>query len=410
MTTRAGALAGVRVLDITQVMAGAYCSMLLADMGADVIKIERPKTGDDTRRMSATSDIEASQAFVAMNRNKRGISLDLKDPAGADVVRRLARTADVLVENFRPGTMDKLGLGFDTLSAINPELVYCSISGFGATGPYRDLGGFDLVAQAMSGIMSVTGTPDGEPVKVGVPVCDLNAGLFGAFGVLNAYIHRLATGEGQFVDTSLLEAGIATTVWESNEWLAEGKVPAPTGSAHRLSAPYQALPTSDGHIAIGAANQRGWEAMCRAIHRTDLLEIEEYGSNPQRMANQRQLATELGRHLQSRSTDHWVGVLRAHGVACGPIYDVSQVHADAHMQHRGVTTTTSHPILGQVRHLTVPLRMSQTPAEVRRTAPLLGEHTREVLAASGFAEAEIDELVNRGVAEVAEGAALTNPA
>lgn len=397
MNSSQQALAGVKVLDITQVMAGSYCSLLLADMGADVIKVERPHTGDDTRRMSQGSDIEASRAFIAMNRNKRGIAVDLKSPEGAAVIRRLAAEADVVVENFRPGTMDKLGLGFEDLKVVNDSLIYCSVSGFGATGPYRELGGFDLVAQAMSGLMSVTGAHTGEPVKVGVPICDLNAGLFAAFGVLSAYVHRQATGEGQYVDTSLLEAGIATTVWESNEWFEHGTVPGPMGSSHRLAAPYQALRTADGHIAVGAANQRLWETFCRVVGRDDLLADAKYATNAGRLRHRETLAEELSVNMSQRKTGELVDELRAAGVPCGPIYGIDQVHEDPHVRFRGVTTTTEHPVAGEVEHLTVPVKLSRTPARINRTAPLLGQHTREVLTESGFAPQEIDQLLAAGV-------------
>lgn len=388
-----GALQGVRVLDITQVMAGAYCSLLLADLGADVIKVEKP-AGDDVRRMSTSDDIEQSHAFVAMNRNKRGISVDMKTAEGVEVIRRLAAEVDVVVENFRPGAMDRLGLGYEALSALNPSLIYASVSGFGATGPYRDLGGFDLVAQAASGIMSVTGYPGGDPVKVGVPICDLNAGSFAALGVLSAYLHRVRTGRGQYVDTSLLEAGIAATVWESNEWFGAGTIAEPTGSAHRLAAPYEALKTADGYIAIGAANQKVWEALCSAIDRVDLLARDEYSSNPARVRNRLQLADELNNHLAARTTDEWVTRLRAGGVPCGPINDIAAVHRDPHVRARNVTTTTEHPVLGEVTHLTVPVKLSRTPAEISRTAPLLGQHTREVLFEYGYTDAEIDALIS----------------
>lgn len=382
----------MRVLDITQVMAGAYCSLLLADLGADVIKVEKP-TGDDVRRMSTSDDIERSHAFVAMNRNKRGISVDMKTVEGVEVIRRLVAEVDIVVENFRPGAMDRLGLGYEALSELNPALIYASVSGFGATGPYRDLGGFDLVAQAASGIMSVTGHPGGEPVKVGVPICDLNAGSFAALGVLSAYLHRVRTGRGQHVDTSLLEAGIAATVWEANEWFGAGRIAEPTGSAHRLAAPYEALRTGDGYIAVGAANQNAWEALCSAIGRIDLIEREEYVNNPARVRNRVSLADELTQHLASRTTDEWVALMRAGGVPCGPINDIAAVHRDPHVQARKVTATTDHPVLGEVTHLTVPVKLSRTPAEISRTAPLLGQHTREVLFEYGFTDAEIDGLI-----------------
>ena len=244
-------LQGIVVLDCTQVMAGPFCSLLLADMGADVIKVEKPDGGDDNRRMGPPFINGRSAAFLAINRNKRGLALNLRSEEGAKVLKRLVEQADVVVENFRPGTMERLGLGYQELKKIRPSIIYCSISGFGQTGPYRELGGFDLVAQGMSGLMSVTGTPDGPPVKVGVPITDLTAGMYGAYGILSAYIHRLRTGEGQMVDTSLMEAGIAYTFWESSVYFATGEVPAPLGSAHRMSAPYQALKTKDGYITIG---------------------------------------------------------------------------------------------------------------------------------------------------------------
>ena len=395
--SRAGALAGVRVLDLTQVMAGAYCSMLLADMGADVIKVERPEGGDDTRRMSRGSDVELSPAFNAMNRNKRGIAVDFKDPRGAEVVSRLARDADVLVENFRPGLLERHGLGQEALRAENPALVYCSISGFGATGPYAGRGGYDLVAQAMSGLMSMTGEPDGAPAKVGVPICDLNAGVFAAYGVLSAYIHRLRTGRGQFVDASLLEAGIAYTVWETAMFFSAGEVARPMGSAHRLSAPYEALPTADGWIAIGAANQRNWERLCRALGAETLTTDERFADNPSRMKHRIELAGQLATTLRTRTTAEWLDVLTAAGVPSGPLYDIAQVYADPHVQARGMVVETVHPRMGTVRHIGAPVKLSATPSTVRRPAPLLGQHSREVLAEAGMSGVEIDDLLTAGV-------------
>ena len=248
-------LEGVVVLDCTQVMAGPFCTLLLADMGADVIKVEKPDGGDDMRRLGPPFIDGTSASYLAINRNKRGIVLDLRSEEGRKVFRRLAERADVFVENFRPGTLERLGLGYEELRKLKPSLVCCSISGFGQTGPYSERGGFDLVAQGMSGLMSITGTPDGPPVKVGVPIADLTAGMYGAYGILSAYIHRLRTGEGQLVDTSLMEAGMAYTFWESSVYFSTGQVPGPLGSAHRLSAPYQALRTKDGYLNIGGATQ-----------------------------------------------------------------------------------------------------------------------------------------------------------
>ncbi|MEQ3554263.1 CoA transferase [Pseudonocardia nematodicida] len=392
-----GPLDGVRVLDVTQVMAGAYCSLLLADMGADVVKVERPDRGDDTRGMGTNRDIEASPAFNAMNRNKRGVALDLKSARGVEIMRHLVLSADVLVENFRPGTLDRLGLGYQELHALRPELVYCSISGFGSTGPYAAHGGFDLVAQAMSGLVSVTGHPGTDPVKLGVPVCDLNAGLFGAYGVLSAYIHRLRTGEGQLVDTSLLEAGIAYTVWETAALFSTGEVAGPIGSAHRLSAPYEIFPTADGWIALGAANARNWERLCAVLEAPEFADDDRFADNGSRMANRPQLVDELSRRFRTRRRDDWLERLRAAGVPSGPVNDMAEVYADPHVRARRMVGSTDHPVLGEVRHIGPPVKLSATPARVERPAPLLGQHTREVLLEAAVAPSEIDDLLADGV-------------
>jgi crotonobetainyl-CoA:carnitine CoA-transferase CaiB-like acyl-CoA transferase len=395
--TAGGPLAGTRVLDLTQVMAGAYCSMLLADMGADVVKVERPERGDDTRAMGKDADIETSAPFAAMNRNKRGIVLNLKDSRGVATLRRLVAESDILVENFRPGTLERLGLGYDEMRTLRPELVYCSISGFGATGPYSGRGGFDLVAQAMSGLISLTGEPGRGPVKVGVPICDLNAGLFGAYGVLSAYVHRLRTGVGQHVDTSLLEAGIAYTVWETAMLFGTGEVAQPLGSAHRLSAPYEVFPTGDGWIAIGAANERNWTRLCAVLRSQDLVSDPRFSNNSSRMAHREELVAELSSRLSEHTADEWVELLSAAGVPCGPLYDLQQVYADPHVTARGMLVSTEHPRLGTVRHIAPPVKLSVTPAEIRRPAPLLGQHSREVLEAAGFTSSEVDELLAAGV-------------
>jgi crotonobetainyl-CoA:carnitine CoA-transferase CaiB-like acyl-CoA transferase len=265
MTTSLSPLSGMVVIDLTQIMAGPFCTMLLADMGADVVKVEKPNSGDDTRRMGPPFIKGWSAGFLALNRNKRSLALNLQEEAGRTVFKRLLERADVVVENFRPGVMERLGLGYEELAKLKPSLVYCSISGFGRTGPYRDRGGFDLVAQGMSGLMRITGFPDSPPAKVGVPITDISAGALAAYGIMCAYIRALKTGQGQIVDTSLLEAGITYTIWESAVYFADGEIPGPLGSAHRVSAPYQALRTRDGHINIGAATQPTWEQFCRAI-------------------------------------------------------------------------------------------------------------------------------------------------
>src|SRR5688572_29002694 len=278
-----GPLAGVKVLELAQIMAGPTCGMLLADLGADVIKVERIPGGDDTRLMDRPKVNGESAAFMAMNRNKRGIALNLKLPAAQEALKRMVASVDVLTENYRKGTMEKLGLGYETLREINPALIYCSISGYGRTGPYADKGGFDLIAQGMSGVMAITGEPGRDPVKSGSPVCDINAGLLGALGVLAAYVHRLKTGEGQMVDTSLFEAGIQQTYWQSAMYFATGESPAPSGSAHVLSAPYQAFRAADGWLTIGGANQGNWERLVRVLGVPAWLDDERFRSNADRM-------------------------------------------------------------------------------------------------------------------------------
>lgn len=390
-------LEGLSVLDCTQVMAGPFCTLLLADMGADVIKIEKPAGGDDTRRMGPQLIEGWAAAFLAINRNKRSLALDLRSEEGSKVFMRLLDGADVVVENFRPGAMERLGLGYKQLAEIKPSLIYCSISGFGQTGPYRDRGGFDLVTQGMSGLMSVTGIPGGPPVKVGVPITDLTSGMYAAYGILTAYIHRLRTGQGQLVDTSLLEAGLAYTFWESSVYFTTGEVPGPLGSAHRMNAPYQALKTRDGYITIGAATQSTWEALCRAIGREELLSNPRYVSGIDRKSHETELAEDLERTFSQESTQHWMEVLQKGKVPSGPIYDLAQVYADPQVQARQMFVEMDDPDLGIIKNIGIPLKLSLTPGRIRRRAPGLGEHTREVLLGAGYSADEVTRLADSGV-------------
>ena len=382
-------LDGIRVLDLTQIMAGPFCTMLLADMGADVIKVEKPNGGDDIRGIGPPFINGESSAFLQINRNKRSIVLDLKSEQGVEILLRMVKEADALVQNFRPGTVERLGLGYDDVRALNPALVYCTISGFGATGPYSDRPGFDLVTQGMSGLMSLNGVPGGPPTKLGVPITDLNAGMYGAYGVLCAYIDRLKTGRGQLVDASLLEGGIAYTFWESAIFFVTGDVPVPMGSAHRLSAPYQAFSTADGYINVGAANQANWERLCNAIDRHDLLEDPLFATNSDRMLNIGELATALQQTFSGERTEHWLEALERAGVPCGPIYDLSEVYSDPQVQAREMVVEMDHPVAGRIRNIGIPVKLSETPGTVRRPAPTLGEHTDEVLAEFGFSAREI---------------------
>ena len=394
-----GPLAGVKVLDLTQIMAGPMCTMLLADMGADVIKIERPGSGDDTRRMGSRYENGFAAGFLALNRNKRSIALDLRSDEGKGVFRRMVATADIVAENFRPGVMDRLGLGYAELAKINPRLVYASISGFGGSGPYRNRGGFDLVAQGMSGLMSITGFPGGPPAKVGVPITDIGAGSFTAFGILAAYIHAQRTGQGQQVDASLLEAGIAFTVWESAEYFAIGEIPGPLGSAHRVNAPYQALRTSDGYINIGAASQPTWEQFCRAIGQDALIEDPRYREPNDRKAREEELAALLEGIMVEHSTDYWMELLESAGVVAGPIFDMAQVYDNEQVLAREMKVTLQDDEMGELQNIGVPVKLSATPGSIRHRAPGLGEHTRAILGEFGYTAAEVSALVDEGVVE-----------
>jgi crotonobetainyl-CoA:carnitine CoA-transferase CaiB-like acyl-CoA transferase len=391
-----GPLAGVKVVELAQIMAGPTCGMLLADMGADVIKVEKIPSGDDSRGYAEPSVNGESAAFMAMNRNKRSIAVDLKTDGGKEVVRRLVARSDVLTENYRKGTMERLGIGYDTLRAINPGLIYCSISGYGRTGPYADKGGFDLIAQGFSGVMSFTGEPGGPPVKSGSSIADINAGILAALGVVAAYVHRLKSGEGQLVDTSLMEAAVQQTFWQSAMFFATGISPGPTGSAHILTAPYQAFPTADGWVNVGGANQSNWERIARTLGAPALIEDPRFRTNTDRMTNLATLTDILAPLFRKRTTNDWLTAFDAAGIPAGPVNTVGQMLADVQVAAREMVVETEHPIAGRTKALGLPIKFSTTPGGVRRPAPLFGEHTRDVLAETGFTRDEIERLFREG--------------
>ena len=397
---RSGPLAGVKVLELAQIMAGPTCGTLLADMGADVIKVEKIPGGDDSRRYAEPQINGESAAFMMLNRNKRSIALNLKTEGGREVLRRLVKDADVLFENYRKGTMEKLGVGFEELRKINPALIWCSISGYGQTGPYAERGGFDLIAQGVSGIMSITGEPGGPPVKSGPPVTDINAGLLATIGIVSAYVHRLKTGEGQFVDTSLMEAGIQQTFWQSAIYFATGVSPRPTGSAHVLAAPYQAFPTADGWINIGGANQANWERIATLVGAPELITDARFATNSDRMANREELARLLGDHLKQRTTAEWLKDLDAAGIPAGPINDIAAMAADPQTLAREMVVELDHPKAGKTKALGLPIKFSGTPGKIVSPAPMLGQHTREVLLSVGYTDAEVDALAAEGAIEL----------
>jgi formyl-CoA transferase len=378
-------LAGIRVLDLTQVMAGPFCTMQLGDLGADVIKVE-PPSGDLARSMGAPHPgMKGTDhaPFFALNRNKRSVVLDLKLDGDRAAFLRLARSADVIVENFRPGVVRRLLIDYETIAVLNPRIVYASISGFGQMGPYADRPGFDLIAQGMSGVMSVTGTPDGPPVKAGIPVADLAAGLYAVTGILAALLAREKTGRGQYVETSLFEAALALSVWESAELWVTGRAPRAMGSAHRLSAPYQVFRTKDGHMTLAALNDHQWNALCSVLGRGPLTTDPLFLTNADRLANRPALEREIEAALSIGTTSEWVARFTAAGVPAGPILDYAQVFDDPHTLARRMVEEIEHPIEGRVSTLGFPVRMSETALAVRRPPPLLGEHTVEVLGELG---------------------------
>ena len=393
----AGPLAGMRVLELAQIMAGPTAGMMLADMGADVVKVEKLPGGDDSRGYREPRVNGVSAPFLILNRNKRGIALDLKRPQGREILLRLVRDADVLTENYRRGTLEKLGLGYDVLAARNPGLIYCAISGYGRDGPYGDKGGFDLIAQGVAGLMSITGEPGGAPVKTGNSVADINAGILAVTGVLAAWAHKLRTGQGQVVDTSLLEAALQQTYWHAAIAFATGESPGPTGSAHILTAPYQAFRASDGWINIGGANQANWERIADVLGHPEWRDDVRFRANSDRMTNLGALVVLMNDVLATRTKAEWIAAFDAAGVPVGPVNSIGEALADPQTLARGMVVDLVHPQAGATKALGCPVHFSATPTSVTRPAPMLGEHTREVLTQAGYAAAEIDAFVAEGV-------------
>ena len=396
-TQRPLPLTGVRVLDVSQVMAGPYSCMLLGDLGADVIKVEPPGTGDQTRSaMGFKMKGPDSMGFLNMNRNKRSIAINLKSDAGRELFYELVKTADIVVENYRPGVMKKLKCDYDSVSKYNPKLVYASISGFGQTGPWAMRPGFDLMAQAMSGVMSVTGHPGGPPVKAGVPVADIGCALFATYGVLAAYIGAKATGQGQYIDASLFEAAMAFSVWDISEYWGRGTMPGPVGTSNRMSAPYQAVKSKDGYFVMGATNQKLWTLLCETLDRKELLDDPRFDTNPHRLDNREVLIEELEKTFVTRTSDDWVETLLAVGIPAGTMYTYPEAFESEHGKQRQMRLDIDHPNEGKVANIGFPVKLTGTPQQVRMHPPLLGEHTEAVLKEIGLDKAAVEELTARG--------------
>ncbi|TMH20604.1 MAG: CoA transferase [Betaproteobacteria bacterium] len=391
----------MRVLELAQIMAGPTCGMMLADLGADVVKVEKLPGGDDARGYREPRINGVSAPFLIMNRNKRGVALDLKHPRGRDILLRLVETADVLTENFRRGTLEKFGLGYDVLSAKNPGLIYCAVSGYGRSGPLGDKGGFDLIAQGFAGLMSITGEPGRPPVKTGNPVADINAGILAFGGILAAYVHKLKTGRGQMVDTSLMEAALQQTYWQAAIYFATGESPGPTGSAHVLTAPYQAFRARDGWMNIGGANQANWERIAEVLGHPEWRADPRFATNSARMENLETLSALMDTVLVTRDKAEWLAAFDAAGVPAGSVHNLGEALTHPQTLARGMVVDLVHPEAGATRALGCPLHFSATPARVDRPAPLLGEHTREVLRECGYSAAEVESFIAEGVVAAA---------
>jgi crotonobetainyl-CoA:carnitine CoA-transferase CaiB-like acyl-CoA transferase len=378
------ALEVMKVIDLSQVLAGPYCTMVLGDMGADVIKIEKYPNGDDTRTMGPYIS-EESYMYMMVNRNKRGMSLNLKEDEGRHILYELVKTADVFVENYRPGVTKKLEIDYKTLKKINPSLIYLSISGYGQTGPYSQKGGFDIMAQGLSGLMDMTGERNGKPVKVGIAIHDIAAAQTAIQSILMAYIHRLKSGEGQYIDVSLVDSGLAWTVWEAAAYFGKGEVPYRNGTAHRVSAPYQGFQTKDGFILIGAGNQKLWEKFCLNVtEKPEWLKDPRYATNSLRNEHVSELEKEIEEVLVSETSDYWLTLLDKLGIPACPIYSYDQTLNDPHIKEREMIITYDHPLAGTIQSLGFPAKFSETPGQLMRPAPLLGQHNQEILEEIGY--------------------------
>ena len=391
-------LKGIRVLEMSQIMAGPTCGLLLADLGAEVIKVEKIPGGDDTRGFLPPDINGESAAFMMMNRNKKGIALNLKDKDGIEIFKKMVKNSDVVLENFRKGTLEKLGIGYDVISKINPKIILCEISGYGRTGPYADKGGFDLVAQGMSGLMSITGeSKDKPPMKVGAPITDITAGLLATSGILAALVHRNKTGEGQKVDTSLFEAGIVHTYWQSAIAAATGQSPGPLGSAHPLTAPYQAFKTMDKWITVGASNQNTWLMLLKAINRMDLQENEMFSSNFNRKKNITQLVEILNAELIKKTSDEWLKIFDDNGLPCGPINSINEMFEDPQTIEREMIIEVDNKKAGTSKAIGMPIKFSKSKTEKSKGAPNLGEHTKEIMKIFDYNDEQIEDFYNRKV-------------
>ena len=392
------ALEGIRVLDLTRALAGPFCTLMLGDYGADVIKIEMPGTGDDTRHWGPPFIGEESAYFLSINRNKRSLTLNFKEEKAREIFLKLVEDSDVVVENFTPGVMGRFGLDYEAVKAVNPGIIYCSISGFGQDGPYRERPAYDQIMQGISGLMSITGDPEGEPEKIGVAVTDIGAGMWAAFAVMSALFRREQDGEGQYIDISMLDAQVAWLTYQAGYYFAYGRPPQRLGKAHPTLVPYQAFMAKDGkYFNVAVGSERLWERFCQAVKWEDLKDHPDYATNGVRVENRAALAPLLQEYFLTREADDWVSDLQANSVPAGPINDLADVFSDPQVLHRGMFLEIPHPTLGSVKQTGLPIKFSRTPGGLDQHPPLLGEHNQAILKDLGYSESDIEELVDRSV-------------
>ncbi len=390
------ALDNIKVVDLTRTLAGPFCTMMLGDMGADVVKIEEPQHGDETRSWTPFWNGESTQ-FVSFNRNKRSFGINLKEPEAIEIVLALAADADVMVESFRAGALDRMGLGYQAVKQINPDIVYCSISGYGRTGPMADKPGYDLIIQAYSGLMNLTGEPDGPPLRVGFSLVDLFTGMMAYGSVMTALYHRDKTGEGQWLEAALLDGQVAAMSYHGTGYLGTGVEPHRLGSGHPSLVPYQSFPAADGYFILGCANDGLWGRMCQAIDRPDLPKDPRFMTNTERVAHRSECIQLLSDIFQTETVSHWVSKIEEAGVPCGPINRVSDVVNDPQVLSRNMVVEIPHPNIPDLKVPYSPLKLAETPPSVRRPPPLLGQHNEEILSELGYAAESIAKLRQKGV-------------